>query len=170
MQKGISAPLILVSVSTLIIGIFLYSEFSVRTKEKNVMGLSSEKKTMGFSVLLSSRGPWDFHEYLCTDVDTCERSLTSGKRHSTLSGVAVDDNELVVMYDADWDEYEYIKVYASPVWGSNQPDFTLEKLSQDPSAVIKILKESSINTEVLILPIEEINKEFKPELALFSNN
>ena len=168
MQKGIAVPIILVSISFLIIGSFIYFEFASRKDKIDIKGISTSSDSKGFSVIINSQAAWDFYEYLCKDLQECKNSLTSGKRVSIISGAQAEEHELVINLVKEWHDYEYLKLYVSPVWGSIQDSFGIELLKDQIGAeIFKFDNTSSYSSEILIIPINSIKDIYVPEVAAF---
>lgn len=169
MQKGFSLPLILFIISLTIVGGIVYVEFSQRSIEQ-VRGAKDAGLGMrGFSVNISSSGPWDLYEYLCKDKEECVRSFSSGSVRTTMSGDTTLEHELVIPYSESWKDYDYIKIYVRPVWGTGQKDFLIADSSEQFSSFVSVLQQEELSVQSMIMPLEMFEQQFFSGIAEFSN-
>lgn len=173
MQKGLSVPLLLILLTLFAASGLGYISYSISTKniKTDVQGASIVPKIdKGFSILINSTDTWDFFEYLCKTKEECENSLNSGKRNATVSGGATTNHEVVIAKSDDWNDFEFIKIYVRPGWGSRSNNFNLDMNSLEKSLLNKSFFESQISHEVVLIPISMVDNTFVDTLATFSDN
>ena len=139
--------------------IIIYS-YSKNYAENRVKGVSKSVNTAGFSVNIKSSDSWDFVEYLCSDLDNCTKN-------STISGGRTSMHELIIMKGLNWENINYVKVFARPGWGSESRRFSL--VINNQIAKPTTLMDDGKPYEALILPVEEVTTEFIESVAVFSD-
>jgi len=117
-SKGFAQPLMLL-VALVAIGagmaVFAGSKnligavLGAKTRSENLY----QNKASGVKVtVISPKSSWDLTEYLCDTKEQCERSATSGKWWSTLSGASTteDGHEVFIEKAESWNQYEFLKI------------------------------------------------------------
>lgn len=163
MQKGMSAPILLIAIA--LVGAGLYASFAFSRPEEVRGASNSAAISQGFSVLVTSPSTWDFYEYLCTSLSECEKSLTSGVRYSVTSGGQTAGHEIVVAFADSWKDFEYIKVFARPGWGAVSSDFDLVNNS---SVATKTFTQDQQQVDAAFIPISNVSSEYIESLVSFS--
>ena len=173
MQKGLSVPILIILLTLFAASGLGYIGYSINNAPKaDVKGaISTPNIDKGFSININSNGTWDFFEYLCKTLSECENTLTSGKKFATISGGSTTDHEVVVASTASWKDYDYIKVFAKPGWGSISSGFSLTNLNSTIDATIKTYTDSAgMSYEAVIVPINAVEGAFVDSIATFSDN
>ena len=127
MPKGFSATVLAIIVtcvlSVSLVGWVIYSSTTPKVK-----GISSSVEVIrsGFSVSVASKGgTWDLYVLLCENKEQCVESLDSGVRWITKGGGETSNIEVFVEAKDSWKNYELIKVFLKPGWGSSDRAFSL---------------------------------------------
>jgi hypothetical protein len=131
MRKG-AGPLLAVLFISVFLAIpilyFFYTQPPANLEGESVKGVRSGEisENGGVSLVVSSSfGTWDLYEYLCVSMDECLSGLMSGKEWSTVSGGTTDGHEVNITFPPTWEEYEYLKVFVLPGWGSSSRSFNV---------------------------------------------
>ena len=172
MRKGIAAPIIIILFGLITVAVMgLSGLLSSHRRGETVRGVSiSPAEQPGFSVAVASTGTWDLYEYLCTEDDACLESAASGKRYTTVSGAPTAGHEVVLTYSKDWENFDYIKLFVKSGWGVTAVDYNVNVLDSVASEAVTVLKDSSDDLEMLIIPVSAIDDNYVGEVALFSDS
>jgi len=167
MKKSNLIPLVLVVSTFLILPIAF---FFLNTKNGgNVQGAKTQANKKGIILKISSgNGTWDMMKYFCKTKDECLTSLFSGKIIDTTSGGIVEDSNVTVDYSSDWTNYEFIKVFVKPGWGSSTRTFKVTSAGVIPNVTIEKVTYGGINYNVILVPLNSVNGELL-EAASFSD-
>ncbi len=76
-------------------------------------------------------------------------------------------HELIIMKGLNWENINYVKVFARPGWGSESRRFSL--VINNQIAKPTTLMDDGKPYEALILPVEEVTTEFIESVAVFSD-
>jgi len=115
--QGFAHPYLLIALLVIVGGgVAVYSGsrhiaglvLGTKTRKENIY----QNRSTGIKVtIVSPNSSWDMMEYLCKTLEECEKSSTSGKWWTTVSGAptAADGYEVSVERSADWGAYNYIR-------------------------------------------------------------
>lgn len=159
MNKGFSLPIVIIVALFISLPVIYFLSIS-KPQQQTVKGVSSVKNS-GFSIQIkSTNGTWDLLEFLCNDMDECTQSLTSGKRVETISGGITDSYEVFLEPSSDWDNYEFIKIYAKPGWGSSARTFSVVDKGVVPGTIVQTFTEDDVEQPFIIIPLDPVKSEF----------
>lgn len=165
-ENGFSALILIIVLGLLAIPIYYWvSTNSLGIyKDTEVKGAQTTGRAYsrpGFSVSIVSNSPtWDLVEYLCTSEEECLKSIDSGRRLGTVSGGKTDFHEVVVDYNPEWDNYDYIKFFVRTGWGSNDTEFQVTEVGDIPGSTIKVISDGTMKYEVVIAPTELLKNTY----------
>lgn len=168
MHKGLSIPLVIIFLSLFtIFGLAFFGYEAQDASETSIKGVRSGPSVRsGFTVALSSTVPWEFLEYLCTDMEECESSLESGKKYASINGGSTDLQEIDIPASPMWNDYRYIKIFMRSAWGAEQAAFRVDTMGNEAQVNTVTLND----TKAVIIPIEQVRTTYSPVLVSFSNN
>jgi hypothetical protein len=95
------------------VGYYYYTSHS----NLGVKGASDSRLGNGLLINVSSKGTWDLYEYLCDSKTNCPNF------YGKVSGGQTVDHEVFIEYAEAWKDYEYLKLYVEPGWGSVDSSF-----------------------------------------------
>jgi hypothetical protein len=156
MKKASVLPIVIIVATFLIIPVFFWI-INFGNSKGNIQGI--ETGSSGLSIkIISKDGAWDLSKYLCKDKNECIESLTSGKSLDKTSGGGVYDQEVGIKYSSDWDQYQYIKVFVEPGWGSADRNFMVSVNESIQGIFTHSFEIGSITYNVAVIPLSEIQK------------
>src|SRR3989344_5972756 len=150
MKGGFSVPIILVVILLFVLAPVGYYYLVNSQNPDSVKGMStSSSDGNGFVFYITSNGgTWDLSEYLCKDMTEWVRGLTSGELFGQISGGTTTDHEVYISYSDNWKNYEYMKVYITPGWGTSNREYFVSQTVGEIQTL-----QSDGNEKVLIIPL-----------------
>lgn len=162
MKKGSLIPLVFI-VSLFLIVPAAFWVLTSRVPNENVRGISIKSNAKGVLVRIDSNyGNWDMVKYLCKDKEACEVSLISGKGLDTTSGGQVKNRDVAVEYTSEWKDYQYLKIYVRPGWGSQVREFNVSKIGSVPGMTIEKMTYGGSDYSVVFIPLDIISESLLP--------
>lgn len=134
--------------------------FSHKDQNANVMGISSsdnsvEKKGVSVQVK-STSGTWDMYQYLCKTKDECLSDLFSGYSSGSVSGGASDNVNIYIEALNNWKDYEYLKIFVRPGWGSDSSSFNVTNSSSELQAIRNTINYKGASHNIVLIPLENM--------------
>ncbi|MBW6441551.1 hypothetical protein K0B04_01405 [Patescibacteria group bacterium] len=117
----------------------------------------------------SKEGSWDMSKFLCKDRAGCLESLNSGKALEKTSGGGLEDQVVTVRYSSDWSQYEFLKIYIEPGWGSIQREFKASLTNEVQGSLIETVTFGGVEYNVVLIPTSVLESGLF-EVATFSDN
>ena len=162
MKKSSLIPLVFI-VSLFLIIPAAFWVLTSNPSNENVQGVSVKSNVKGILVRVDSNyGNWDMVKYLCTDKDTCETSLISGKGLDTTSGGQIANRDIAVEYTSDWKDYQYLKIYVRSGWGSQVREFNVSKIGSVPGMTIEKMIYGGSEYNVVFIPLDSVGQDLLP--------
>jgi hypothetical protein len=160
MRKGSAWLLLIVIVVFLMIPLG-YWYLNYRASVKSVKGAKTLEIQNGVYVVVNSNtGTWDLNSYLCKSKQECLESLTSGVKLETRSGGRALGVEVDLIYEDQWSDYSYLKIFVKPGWGTQGKVFEI----LDPGVVKESSSEritsGNVEYEVVLMPIKDLKSGF----------
>lgn len=141
-----------------------FAVFFYVKKNDDIKGVSTsslEGKSPGISVSVISDAPsWDLMAYLCSSVEACLISLSSGKRLSTVSSGSTELKDVELSYSKDWESYPYLKIFARPSWLLGSTSFRIVTVGDVPDTLAEKIPVGKSFQDVLLVPTIEIAETF----------
>jgi len=72
-------------------------------------------------------------------------------------------------YSSDWADYEFLKIYVEPGWGSVERTFSASKSDGFDDVVVKNIDNNGNNYQVVLIPTK-ILEQTNFEIASFADN
>ena len=108
-------------------------------------------------------------KYLCKERAECLESLTSGKVLEKTSGGGVEDQVVTLRYSTEWSQYEFLKIFVEPGWGSIQRDFVASLTNDVQGSLIENVTYGGVEYSVILVPTSVLGSGLF-EVATFSDN
>lgn len=168
MRRGFTAPILLLLVGLFLVFSTLFwivsNNVSVTETDPSVKGTSTKSETYskpGLSVFVtSSGGTWELVELLCKDYDSCVSSLDYGKRFGTSGGGTATSQEVFIQYDPQWADYQYLKLYVRPSFGSKSIYYKPQSLGDVPETKIVALKAMAQEVQAVLVPLSGVKDKY----------
>lgn len=168
MRKSSLIPLALIISVFLILPIAFWFINSKNSNE-NVQGVKTRSDVKGVIVkVYSNYGTWDMAKYICKTKEECLSSLVSGKNLDTTSGGVVEEHFVTIEYSQDWNNYEFLKVFVKPGWGSQTRTFKTSVLGGVSGVSVNRVSSGGANYDVILIQLNNIGGELL-EAASFSD-
>jgi hypothetical protein len=160
MRRGSMWPLLLIVALFLIIPLG-YWYLSSRSSMKNVKGAKiSEIENGVYVVVNSNAGTWDLNSYLCKSKPECLESLTFGVKLETKSGGRSLGYEVNLVYEDQWSDYSFLKIFVKPGWGVQSRAFRVIDPGVVKGASSEKIDLDNMTYEVVLIPIKELKTGF----------
>ncbi len=168
MNKKSLLPMILIFVVFMVIPVVFWVVSSDKKNSEDVKG--AKTGSSGAVVKITSKnGSWDMYKYLCKNSSECLESISSGKMVEKTSGGGVEDQFVSLGYSSDWSDYEFLKIYVEPGWGSVERTFSASKSDGLDDVVVKNIDNNGNNYQVVLIPTK-ILEQTNFEIASFADN
>lgn len=168
MNKRSILPMILIFIVFMFVPVAFWVVSSNKENSDDIKGA-----TTGISgavvKIISKNGSWDMYKYLCKDSMECLESVSSGKMVEKTSGGGVEDQLVNLGYSSDWSDYEFLKIYVEPGWGSIERIFSASKSYGFDNILVKNIDNNGNNYQVVLMPIN-ILEQTNFEIVSFSDN
>ena len=128
---------------------------------KGVSSIGARNLKPGFGIeVVSNKGTWDMSVYLCKDKESCEVSLDSGLRWSTIGGGITPKKTVIIESQESWKDYKYVKVFVKPGWGSVNREFKASSENVPLEARIESIKSAGQQFQTVIFSSFQIMSDF----------
>ncbi|MBP7786062.1 hypothetical protein KA062_02300 [Patescibacteria group bacterium] len=167
MSKRSIFPAILIFVVFMVVPV----AFWIISTNKNSEDVKGAKTGISGAVIkiISKNGSWDMYKYLCKDSTECLESVSSGKMVEKTSGGGVEDQFVNLGYSSDWANYEFLKIYVEPGWGSIERLFSATKSDGFDNVAVRNIENNGKNYQVILIPTN-ILEQTDVEIVSFSDN
>jgi hypothetical protein len=160
MRRGSAWPLMLIVALFLTIPLG-YWYLSYRASMKNVRGAKTSEIENGLYVVVNSdTGTWDLNSYLCKSKLECLESLTSGVKLETKSGGRALGYEVDLVYENQWSDYSFLKVFVKPGWGAQGRAFKIIDPGVVKGASSEKINLDNVMYEVVLIPVRDLKSGF----------
>ncbi|MFC1700358.1 hypothetical protein ACFLZ4_01785 [Patescibacteria group bacterium] len=149
MKKGSLLPVVLIVIVFIILPVSFW--YFSNSSNSNIHGAKT-LDLVGVIVEIDSDGTWGLSGYLCKTLEGCLSSLDAGEKVKTSGGGKGEGREVKLEYSGKWDEYEFLKVFVKPGWGSDSDDFNIEEFGGTTSSAMHEVED----VEVGIIPLKDI--------------
>jgi len=85
------------------------------------------------------------------------------------SGGGVEDQFVNLGYSSDWANYEFLKIYVEPGWGSIERLFSATKSDGFDNVAVRNIENNGKNYQVILIPTN-ILEQTDVEIVSFSDN
>lgn len=162
MRKSSLIPLVVI-VSLFVIVPAAFWVINSKSSNENVQGATIKSDVKGVLVKIDSKfGNWDMVKYLCKDKETCETSLISGKGLDTTSGGQIENRDVAIEYSAEWEDYQYLKIYVRAGWGSQVREFNVSKIGSVPGMTVEKMTYGGADYNVVFIPLDGVGFSLFP--------
>ena len=128
---------------------------------KNVRGAKTSEIENGLYVVVNSdTGTWDLNSYLCKSKLECLESLTSGVKLETKSGGRALGYEVDLVYENQWSDYSFLKVFVKPGWGAQGRAFKIIDPGVVKGASSEKINLDNVMYEVVLIPVRDLKSGF----------
>lgn len=149
MKKGSLLPVVLIVILFIVLPLSFW--YFSNSSDKNIRGART-LDLVGVVVEVNSSGTWSLSGYLCNTLEGCLSSLDSGERIKTSGGGKGEGKEVKIEYTKVWDEYNFLKVFIKPGWGSDSEGYRIEEFGGTTGSSMYDID----GVSVAIVPVEDI--------------
>lgn len=165
MQKGSSGLLVTILIAFLValpITFWVVSKsLSEDASVKGAATIEEQNAKPGFLVnIVANSGGWELVEYVCTSLDQCTSSATSGSRWASVGGGQTAGHQVVVDYSGDLESYTYMKLLVKSGWGDSLKSFKISDAGAVPNSKTYTLKSDTATYDVVIFPLIAVKDVF----------
>lgn len=160
MKRGSIWPLLLILTAFLLIPAG-YWYFGYRASQNNIKGAKTSDIQNGlFATINSSNGTWDLNSYLCKTRLECLESAASGVKLNTQSGGKVSGYEVNIVYQPQWDDFSYLKLFVKSGWGTQGRLFQVTDKGVVTGTSVEKIGSDASQQQVVLIPIKELKNGF----------
>jgi hypothetical protein len=168
MRKTSFLPLALILLVFLILPVAFWF-FNSKVDKGTVQGAKVKSDSKGVIIKVSSNyGTWEMSKYLCKTEDECLLSLTSGKNLDMVGGGVVENQDVAILYNDSFKDYEFLKVFIKPAWGSQARKFIASSIQGSPQMSIENISSNDYEYNVVFIPIKSLENSLE-DIAKFSD-
>jgi hypothetical protein len=160
MKRGSVWPLLLIITVFLTIPLG-YWYFGYRASQNDIKGAKTTGIMNGLFIIVdSNNGTWDLNSYLCKTKSECLESSTSGIKLDTKSGGKVAGYEVNIVYQDQWNDYSFLKLFVKSGWGTQARPFRVLDRGVVTGTSVEKINSDNFQQSVVLVPVKELVNGF----------